>query len=302
MAPCKAVFIIEWITMDKKVKMKNEKWKCVTFLKIFIHIRNQSLNSLCTNFEELSCSFNFGHLLHFSCHLDHCCEIIYRIHSTFVTSMFQLGHVPILRQFYAIWFFGHYCHFVRHLDHFGDSIFKIHAHIRNQHDWNRLHTNFETILWNSNFGHLCHFSCCLDHFGDSIFKNHVNAHNQHVWNWHYNDFETILCNINFWSFVPFLCHLDQFGTKFSKIKFIFVISMFEIVSIPILRRFYATSIFSHLCQFMCHLDQFGDSIFQNHVHIRNQHVWNRLCTNFETILWNINFWSFVPLFVPFGPI
>ena len=24
MAPCKAVFIIEWITMDKKVKMKNE--------------------------------------------------------------------------------------------------------------------------------------------------------------------------------------------------------------------------------------------------------------------------------------
>ena len=61
-------------------------------------------------------------------------------------------------------------------------------------------------------------------------------------------------------------------TVFSKIKFLFVISMFEIVSIPILRRFYATSIFRHLCHIMCHLDQFGDSIFKNHVHIRNQHV------------------------------
>ena len=30
MAPCKAVFIIEWITMDKKVKMK---MKCTLSLK-----------------------------------------------------------------------------------------------------------------------------------------------------------------------------------------------------------------------------------------------------------------------------
>ena len=62
------------------------------------------------------------------------------------------------------------------------------------------------------------------------------------------------------------------ATISSNVMSIFVISMFEIVSIPNLRRFYPTSICSHLCHFMCHLDQFGDNIFKRHVHIRNQHV------------------------------
>ena len=61
-------------------------------------------------------------------------------------------------------------------------------------------------------------------------------------------------------------------TVFKKIMSIFVISMFEIGSVPTLRQFYATSIVGHLCHFMCHLDHFGDKIFKNHAHIRNQHV------------------------------
>ena len=51
-------------------------------------------------------------------------------------------------------------------------------------------------------------------------------------------------------------------TVFSKIVSIFIISMFEIGTTPILRQFYVTSIFVHLCHFMCHSDQFGDSIFK----------------------------------------
>ena len=70
-----------------------------------------------------------------------------------------------------------------------------------------------------------------------------------------------------------LCAIwTNFVTVSSKIMSIFITSMFEIVSIPILRRFYATSICSHLCHFMCHLDQFGDNVFKRHVDIRNQHV------------------------------
>ena len=61
-------------------------------------------------------------------------------------------------------------------------------------------------------------------------------------------------------------------TVFSKIMSIFIISMLEIGTMPILRRFYVTSIFCHLCHFLCHLDQFRDKILQNHAHIRNQHV------------------------------
>ena len=61
-------------------------------------------------------------------------------------------------------------------------------------------------------------------------------------------------------------------TVFSKIMSMFIISMFEIGTTPILRQFYVTSTFVHLCHFMCHLDHFGDSIFKNHVHIRNKHV------------------------------
>ena len=34
MAPCKAVFIIEWITMDKKVKMKMKKKNEIRFLDV----------------------------------------------------------------------------------------------------------------------------------------------------------------------------------------------------------------------------------------------------------------------------
>ena len=51
----------------------------------------------------------------------------------FVTSMFQLGHVPILRPFYDVQIFGHLYYFLCHLDQFGDSILKNHFHFRNQH-------------------------------------------------------------------------------------------------------------------------------------------------------------------------
>ena len=61
-------------------------------------------------------------------------------------------------------------------------------------------------------------------------------------------------------------------TVFSKIMSIFVISMFEIGSVPTLIQSYETKIFGHLCHFLCHLDQFGDKIFKNHAHTCNQHV------------------------------
>ena len=51
---------------------------------------------------------------------------------------------------------------------------------------------------------------------------------------------------------------------------IFVISLFELGSIPILRVIYEVPIFGHLCHFLCHCDQFGDKIFKNQAHIRNQ--------------------------------
>ena len=34
MAPCKAVFIIEWITMDKKVKMNEMKMKYTRYVNL----------------------------------------------------------------------------------------------------------------------------------------------------------------------------------------------------------------------------------------------------------------------------
>ena len=49
-------------------------------------------------------------------------------------------------------------------------------------------------------------------------------------------------------------------TVFSKIMSIFIISMSEIGTAPILRQFYVKSIFGHLCHFLCHLDQFSDKI------------------------------------------
>ena len=59
------------------------------------------------------------------------------------------------------------------------------------------------------------------------------------------------------------------ATVYSKIMSIFVISIFEIGSVPTLRQFYETKIFGHLCHF---LYEVGDKIFKNHAHIRNQHV------------------------------
>ena len=93
-----------------------------------------------------------------------------------------------------------------------------------------------------------------------------------------------------------------FVKSFTEFISIFVTSMFQLGHVPILRSFYDIQIFGHLYYFSCHLDHFGDSIFKNHVHFHNQHVRNWYCTNFETILCKINFWSFVPLLVPFGPI
>ena len=61
-------------------------------------------------------------------------------------------------------------------------------------------------------------------------------------------------------------------TVFLKIMSIFVISMFEIGSVPTLRQFYVTSMFGHLYHFLCHLYQIGDKIFKSQVHIRNQRV------------------------------
>ena len=61
-------------------------------------------------------------------------------------------------------------------------------------------------------------------------------------------------------------------TVFSKIKSISIISMFDIGTAPLLRQFYVTSFFGHLCHLMYHLDQFGDGLFKSCVHIRNQHV------------------------------
>ena len=78
-------------------------------------------------------------------------------------------------------------------------------------------------------------------------------------------------------------------TVSSKTMSIFVISIFEIGSVPTLRQFYETSFFGHLCHFLCHLHQFRDKILKNHAHIRNQHVCNRLCTDFETILRKFDF-------------
>ena len=105
----------------------------------------------------------------------------------FVISIFEIGSAAILRQFYVTSIFGNLCHFMCHLDQFCDIIFKNHVHIRNQHIWNRLCTDFETILCNISFGHLCHFLCHLDQYGDEIFKSRVYIRNQHVWNrllWH----------------------------------------------------------------------------------------------------------------------
>ena len=78
-------------------------------------------------------------------------------------------------------------------------------------------------------------------------------------------------------------------TVSSKIMSIVVISIFEIGSVPTLRQFHETSFFGHLCHFLCHLHQFRDKILKNHAHIRNQHVSNRLCTVFETILRKFDF-------------
>ena len=70
----------------------------------------------------------------------------------------------------------------------------------------------------------------------------------------------------------FVCHLDHFLKILTKFMFMLVMSMFEIGSVPILRPFYEVQVFGHQCHILCRLDHFGDSIFKNHVHIRNQHV------------------------------
>ena len=75
----------------------------------------------------------FGHLCHFSCHLDQFGDSFSKIMSIFIISMFEIGTTPILRQFYITSTFGHLCHFMCHLDQFGDSIFKNHVHIHNKH-------------------------------------------------------------------------------------------------------------------------------------------------------------------------
>ena len=103
-----------------------------------------------------------------------------KIMSIFVISMFEIGPVPILRQFYVTSIFGHLCHFLCHLDQFRDKILKNHAHIRNQHFEIRSVPILRQFYVTSIFGHLCHFLCHLDQFGDSIFKNHVHIRNQHI--------------------------------------------------------------------------------------------------------------------------
>ena len=143
--------------------------------------------------------------------------------------MLEIGSVPALRSFDAVSIYGHLCHYV------------------------------------------CHFVCHLEHFDDNIFKIFIQIRNQSASNRLCANFEIIPRSFKFWSFVPLcvplFCHLEHFGVNIFNSSFIFTIRVLEIGSVPILRSFYAVSIFDHLCHyvchFVCHLEHFSDNIFKS---------------------------------------
>ena len=67
-------------------------------------------------------------------------------------------------------------------------------------------------------------------------------------------------------------YLDQLCDIFSsKLPFIFAMTTYEEVSVPIMMEFYRF-ILGHLFHFVCHLDHFFDDTYEIHVHVSNQHA------------------------------
>ena len=82
---------------------------------------------------------------------------------------------------------------------------------------------------------LCHF----DHFGDNIFKILTDVHVQHHQNKISQQFKDISIFGHLFNFLyRFVCHLEHFGDSlFKHLDSYFVISIFKIGSVPILRQF-----------------------------------------------------------------
>ena len=122
--------------------------------------------------------------------------------SIIITSTFEIGFAPTLRQFCAISIFGHLCHFCA----IWTTLVTAFSKSLSMFIMSTLEVGFAPILRQfraiSIVCHLCQFLSHLDHFSDNIFKIFVHIHSQHIRNRSCTKFEIILCNFNIWSFVP----------------------------------------------------------------------------------------------------
>ncbi len=111
---------------------------------------------LCTNFETILRNFNFGHVCHFVCHLDHFVPIFPKPSFPLRIRTLQIGSAPVLGKFHAVSIIGHLCHYVCrflcHSEHFGNNILEILIYISYQNASIGLFSNYEIISHSINFG------------------------------------------------------------------------------------------------------------------------------------------------------